>query len=55
MSPRPSGLTAISFNCDPQQADDIFLIKYDARATEFIAEAERFDFIEGLSTASVQT
>jgi hypothetical protein len=26
--------TAIAFNCGPQQADDIFLIKYDARATE---------------------
>jgi hypothetical protein len=34
MSPRPSGLTAFFFNFDPQQADDIFLIKYEAGMTE---------------------
>jgi hypothetical protein len=27
-------LTAIFFNCDPQQPDNIVLIKYDARVTE---------------------
>ena len=33
-SPRKSSLTAILFNFDPQQPDNIFFVKYDARAAE---------------------